>query len=275
MTVLSWTNYADDATLTDSTNTQSPVPGAGVLAIDNVKTRQLSDVYRYNFTGAGTVIIDIDHGAGKTPAITLIGLLNMKGVNTPDYTVSFGTSAGASDVGQETGTLWTRRDWETHNYFIYISTRYAARYMRIEVDVALAGNFDLGRLWLDDAWIDPDFSMDFTVNINDPSPLVKSTGGTVYSSARSLQRSIDCRVYGVTDADFVGDGQLVDPSLLVMHMVAGTSGEVVCLPLVDTEIHIRRLGTYGHIKSNQGIRVLDKGANGHIVENRFTIEEDF
>ena len=125
---------------------------------------------------------------------------------------------------------------------------------------------------MDDAW-DYNNLMDFNMGVVDRSTKTKSRGGSTYSSARQKLRRLDIVARGKTTADFIGTSSDFD-SFLTMDLAVGESGEIVCLPLTDTEHNRNRVGVYGTISNNNPIKIMDKGADGFISEKRFSIEED-
>ena len=273
MAIFSWDNYVDDATVTDSTNSISPHPGTQTIAGTKLQTRQLSDVARYTFTSTASplpdLIYDFDLASAKTTdLIAILGYSsNLAGKS---FTLAFGTSSGASDVGTETGTLWNGGEINPrYNHFVYLTSGHSARYVRLSVHAVAASVVDIGRVWLNDAY-SAQFSMDFNISIKDPSSFTKSRGGSAYASAKNMPRMLSCKAFGLTNNDFTGN-----PGLLAMHQAIGTHDEVIILPLTDTSQNLHRLGVYGHIKSNQGIHVISKSGTAHVTDNRFVVEEDF
>ncbi len=273
MSVISWDNYVDDATILNSSAVTSPLTSSEVLSVQNLKTRQVGDIFRQNFLIAGSplpsLIIDFDLGSSKLTDLIAIINHNMQSLA---YTIDFGTTSGASDVGTETGTFWqgTADDplWEV----LYLASGHTARYVRITVTITATGTYDIGRVWFDEAW-STNVSMDFSLAVVDRSTKSKSRGGSTYASARQILRQLHIRAFGLKDADFMGTSSDFD-SFLSMDLAVGTHGEMILLPLTDTQINRQRLGVYGTIANNQPIRVLDKGSAGYLTEKRFTVEED-
>jgi hypothetical protein len=265
MAVISWDNYVDDSTIVNNSD------GTETLTVQNLKTRQIGDVFRQTFAGAGNVIVDFDLGSAK--ATDLICILNhtMAGYT---YTISFGTTTGASDVGSETGTLWTGTAYDTRNEMLYLASAHTARYVRVAVAIPGAESIDVGRIWLDSAW-GYSSSMDFSIGVIDRGSKTKSRGGDSYTADRQKLRKLDMRAYGLNNDDFYGNSS--DPlmkSFLTMDLAVGETGEIVCIPLHANQHEKQRSGVYGTISKNNPIRVKDKATAGYISEKSFTCEED-
>lgn len=271
MAVISWDNTLDDATITNGSD------GSESTSIQKLKTRQLGDVYRQSITAAPSpsdeMVVNIDLGTAK--ATDLICILNhdMAGLA---YTINFGTTIGASNVGQETGTFWTGTSYDATNEMLYLSSAHTARWVQLRVLVTSIRTVEIGRIWLDSGW-STTASMEFSVSVTDPSPVTKSRGGSVFISARKRARRLTVKAFGLTENDFrgtVGDADF--KSYLTMDLAVGSSGELVFLPLTDNQINRNRLGVYGHITNNLPMKVLDKrSSDGLMIEKRFTLEEDF
>jgi hypothetical protein len=177
-------------------------------------------------------------------------------------------------VGQETGTLWSGTTYDADNELLYLSTGYTARYVRIAIAIEAAGSFDVGRVWLAEAW-DYKNKMDFSMGIIDRSTKTKSRGGSTYVSDRQKLRKLDIRAYGNSSNDFYGDSADTDfKSWLTVDMAVGQSGEIICIPMTANQHERQRTGVYGTISKNNPSRVMDKGADGYIFEKQLTVEED-
>lgn len=275
MAIISWENYVDDSTITNNSALESPVNSTEALTVENLKTRQIGKVFRQTFTAITSpldeLVIDFDLGSAK--ATDLIGILNHN-MGGYAYTISFGTSSGASDVGQETGTLWSGTSYDSPNELLYLASAYTAQYVRIAVAIPAATSVDIGRVWLDSAWSYKN-KMDFSLGIIDRSTKTKSRGGSTYVSDRQKLRQLDVRAYGNSNDDFYGDSADSDfKSWLTIDQAVGQSGEVICIPMTANQHERQRTGVYGTISKNNPMRVQDKGADGYIFEKQLTVEED-
>ena len=265
MAVIRWDNYVDDSTIT---------LGGGhseILSRNNLKTRQIGDITRIDTTLNSPLLnlnFRFDLGSAKDTNLVCILNHNMQGLAG---FVLFGTTPGGQDVGVEAFTLWAGSTYDAPNEMLYFSTTYTARYVTVQFNTPNQ-ICDIGRIWFDDAWSYNNL-MDFNIGVIDRSTKSKSRGGSTYSSSRQKLRKLDIVARGRSDADFIGTSADFD-SFLTMDLAVGESGEIVCLPLTDTEHNRNRMGVYGTIVNNNPIRVLDKGADGFISEKRFSIEED-
>jgi hypothetical protein len=265
MAVISWSNYVDDSTIVNNSD------GSEALSVQNLKTRQIGDIFRQTLVGSGNVIVDFDLGSAQ--ATDLICILNHT-MGGYAYTIDFGTSSGASDVGSETGTLWSGTAYDSKNEMLYLSAGYTARYVRIAVAIPGAESVSVGRCWLDSAWSYTN-SMDFSLGVIDRSTKTKSRAGSTYVSDRQKLRKLDIRAYGRDNDDFYGDSS--DPlmkSFETMDLAVGVSGEIVCIPMHANQHERQRTGVYGTISRSNPIQVKDKGPNGYLSEKSFTVEED-
>ena len=177
MAIISWSNYVDDSTITNNSALESPQLSTEDLTVQNLKTRQIGQVFRQTFSTLTSpndeLVIDFDLGSAK--ATDLIGILNhnMAGYT---YVISFGTSSGASDVGTESGTMWTGTAYDAPNELIYLATALTARYVRLAVAIPAAVSVDIGRVWLDSSWSYKNL-MSFNLSVIDRSTKSKSRGG--------------------------------------------------------------------------------------------------
>lgn len=266
MAVISWENYVDNSTITESSS------GDPILPLDNLKTRQLGDVFRFDTTTTSPSVslsIDFDLGSAKTTNLICILNHNVAGLG---YEIEFSSSPGLGDVGSETGTLWGGSDYDAPNDMLYFSTAYTARYVTINITKPNK-IVDIGRIWMDNAW-STNVGMDFGMGIKDRSTMTKSRGGDTYVDQRQILRTMNVNAIGRTTADFIGTTSDFD-SFLTMDLACGQgSGEIICLPLTDSQHNMNRLGIYGTISNNGAIEVRDKGESGFLTTKRFTIEED-
>ena len=179
-------------------------------------------------------------------------------------------------VGTETGTFFTGAADDATNEMIYLASGHTARYVRLTVAISSTRTIDIGRIWLDNGW-STTAGLEFSVGVADPSPVTKSRGGSVFDSARKRWRKLTCRGFGLSENDFRGTvGDALYKSWLTMDLAVGTSGELVFLPLTDSQINLCRLGVFGHITSNSPMKVINKNnQDGLMIDKRFTLEEDF
>ena len=269
MAIISWSNYVDDSTITNNTSLTN---SSEDLTVENLKTRQIGQVFRQTFTSTSqTLIIDFDLGSAKATDLICILNHNMGGYS---YTVDFGTSEGDDSVGTSSGTFWVGTDYDAPNELIYLTTALTARYVRLSVTVPTATNCDIGRVWLDSSWAYSNL-MDFNLSVVDRSTKSKSRGGSTYVSDRQKLRRLDVRAHGSSNDDYYGDSSdALMKSFLTMDLAVGQSGEIVCIPMVESKHSIQRVGTYGTVSKNDAIRVIDKGNDGYISTKSFTVEED-
>lgn len=267
MAVISWDNYVDDATVTST-----GASGTEVISDQKLKNRQVGDIMRWSFTTSSTLYLSFDLGSAKATNMVCVINHTLAGLA---YVINFGTTAGASDVGQETGTFWNGgTTYDPKNDMLHFASTYTARYVRIAVTITAAMLADVGRVWMDSAW-STNVSLDFALGTIDRSTKTKSRGGSTYASKRQILRTLDIKAIGRSDTDFIGISSDADlKSFLTMDLAIGQHGEVVCLPLTDSQLNKQRFGVYGTISQNNPIRVLDRGASGLLTEKRFTIEED-
>ena len=265
MAVISWDNYLDDSTIVNSSD------GSEVLTVQNLLTRQLGDIFRQ--TTSTQLIVDIDLGSAKLT--NLICILNHTNLAGESYTLDFGTSSGGSQVGTETGTFFTGATSDATNEMIYLTSGHTARYVRLTVTIS-STTVSIGRIWLDNAW-STTAGMEFSVSVADPSPVTRSRGGSIFISERKRARRVACKGFALTENDFRGTvGDSLYKSYLTMDLAVGTSGEIVFLPLTDSQINRNRLGVYGHVSNSQPMKVMDRTtSDGLSIEKRFTVEEDF
>jgi len=275
MAIISWDNYVDDATITNNSALESPVNSTEDLTVENVKTRQIGNVFRQTFAALTSpqdeLVIDFDLGSAKATNLICILNHNMGGYT---YTISFGTSSGGSQVGTTTGTFWDGTAYHPDNEMLYLASAYTAQYVRLAVAIPAAVSVSIGRVWLDSAWAYKN-SMDFSVGVIDRSTKSKSRAGSTYVSSRQKLRQLNIRAYGSSDTDFFGSSSDADmKSFLTMDLAVGESGEIVCIPLHANQQERQTTGVYGTISSNQAISVRDRGGSGLLTEKRFTVEED-
>lgn len=279
--IISWDNYVDDATITNSTSVTSPLINTEVISFaTKLKTRQLGDIGRQNFTTTPSplqqLILDFNLGSAKSTQLIAILNHNMQGLA---YTISFGTSLGDNSVGTETGTFFNGVSADSPNDFLYFSSAYSAQFVRIAVVITSATTIDIGRVWMDGAtaWaIKPDL-LSFAIGIQDTSTSAESRGGSFYSTTRKRRRVMQARLHGEDTDTLIGDSTDTDlKSFMTLDMTVGTSGEVIMMGDTTNQITKQRLSIYGHISRNEPIQFREKNpTDGYISEKRFTILEDF
>ncbi|GAG97109.1 unnamed protein product, partial [marine sediment metagenome] len=251
MSLISWKNYVDDGTITTTF-------GTNILSQNNLKTRQIGDIYRQDLDasplGTGTHI-KVDFGSAKETKIVCALNHNQAGAA---YSLRFGTTSGATDVGSVAGTFAAATSYDANNDMLYLSTPYTARYFTMVITPVVPGGLvDMGRLWIDNGFV-PNIGMDFGMGVIDRSTKTKSRGGSTYSAPRQILRKLDVNAIGRSTADFIGTSADFD-SLLTMDLACGVSSEIVVLPMTDSQHNLNRMGVYGTISSNGPIHVQNKG----------------
>ena len=275
MAVFSYDNYVDDSTIANSSPVTSPLESSESISVQKLKTRQLGDVFRQSIllsqSPSPQLIVDFDLGSAKPTRLMCILNHDMAGLA---YTINFGTSAGASDVGQETGTFFTGITDEAPNDMLYFASAYTAQHVRLIVTVTSVRTVEIGRVWMDDGWsLGGGLSFDFAVGVEDLSPTTETPSGGFWASSKKRRRVLHCKAHGLTTAHVVGTDADTD-SFLSIDIAVGTSGEVVLLPLTDTQRNKQRLGVYGHISRNEPIQFIDKNNTDYLTSKRLTIKED-
>lgn len=272
MALIVWKDYVKDSTLTDSSYGTDLINS---IDANNVKTRQVGDVARWQFGSESpdtqAVRLRFDFGAAKN--INFLAVMAHSGATTNTVEIDLGTSAGASDVynGGAT-TMWTPGSNDASNYFEALGATYSARYAQVTLAALSNEVIDIGRIWIGESWA-ANFSMDFSMAVVDRSTKSKSRGGSTWNSDRQKLKQITCRCYGLSDANFIGTSADFD-SFLDMDLTVGNTGEIIVIPRNDDEHERHRLGVYGTIVQNGPVRVTNRTSSGLFTEKTFTVEED-
>lgn len=118
-------------------------------------------------------------------------------------------------------------------------------------------------------------SMDFSVGSSSIGRMSAAASGETSTWHTTQKRMVNCKLYGLSDADFFGASSAVDDCLLSMEQAVGTTGQVTLLPEGDQgEASNTRRGIYGHIARSGPTTLRDIGSGGMITEKHLTIEEE-
>ena len=280
--LISWVNHVDDSTLTNSST-----GGTESLTDENVKTRQLGQVFRMDFTGSpegGTLILDIDMGSNKDIGLICILGHDMAGLG---YTITIGTTLGGSQIWDSTvspdNVFWGGTSWDAQNEIIIPSTvQTGGRYVRISVVVATARTCDIGRVWIDDPF-QTRMLTDFSLGVVDRSNIVVTQTAGIFETSRRRVRVLNCNIQGDDEDEIrgaAGDADL--QSLVTMDLACGVSQEIIVAPYYTSgtantanQLNRQRLTVYGRMSNSGPIQWGHKDGAEWAARKRFSVEEAF
>ena len=216
--LLSWSNRAESA----ATNLAVDSEAAG-LGLRAVLTPQISDLWRSDGWGAGTINLRVDLGSAQGLNLVALaaprdGLLPSPGATvqlTADASVLDGAAAldtGLQDLGAAMAGfgLWT---WVS-------SSAVTARYLRLQFTGIGEAYLQLGRLWVGPALITTrQASYGFSIGANDPG----STTRSGISGVRDIQRGRPYRSLAfAADTLTTAEASQIEQAALTV----GTTGQV-------------------------------------------------
>jgi hypothetical protein len=271
--LISYTNLADGATLTNSSD------GTNVLAASRVQTRQIGKAMRQTLSTASplqSVYLDFDLGSAQS--ISYVGIFGHN-ISSGTYAVSLGTSSGASDVASVSGTLWQGVADDPKQQHVILSQTYSAQFVRVTLTPASGQDVDVGRVWIDDPWT-PKVSVEFEHTIEDVSDRARSIGGSVYVYERPRYRMNRVKLPKMEETDALGDSS--DSTVKSAHhmdMTVGNHSQIVCIPETagadNTQVQ-HKLGIIGHIERSTPIQLVESrpSGGGWLYEKRFSVVEE-
>ncbi len=270
--LISYVNYIDDSTITNNSD------GSEVLTDENVKVRQLGKVFRQSLTLTSpleSVILDFDLDSAQS--ISYVGILGHN-ISSGTYSVSLGTSLGASDVATASGTLWQGVADDPKQQHVILPATYSARYVRVALTPADGKSVEIGRVWVDDPW-SPAVGIDFSHTVQDVSVSNRSIGGSKYTYSKPRFRQMNVKLLHMSEADALGSSSdNTTRSAHHMDMTAGTSSSMVIIPETtgaDPAQVIHKLGFYGSIKTSTAINLVPaKSGSGWVYDKSFQFEEE-
>lgn len=267
--LISYENLADGATLTDNSD------GTQVIAAAAVQTRQLGDVMRRILGSSEELILDFDLGSAQS--IRYVGIFNHN-IPAGDYTVDLGTTAGASDVASETGTLWQGVSDSPKQQHVIFDATYSAQHVRVTLSPDAAQTVDLGRIWIDEPWA-PSVGLDYRATVQDPSVNQRTIAQSVYSYRKARFRKIECVLNNMRETDALGSSSDVTArGAAHMDFTVGISSPIVLIPQTtgaDADQVIHQFGIYGHIETSSPIRLMEsKDGGGWRYTKAFTVCEE-
>jgi hypothetical protein len=273
MALIVWKDWVTDATITDGSYGTEVVNSHSV---ENIKTRQLSDIARWEFGSESpdTQRLQLGFDFGVAKNVNFLAILGWSGaISTPNYNFDLGTSSFANDVyNGGTTALWTSGSNDAKNTYVVLDQTYSARYARVDLYPKNQEIIDIGRIWIGEAWT-TNASMDFAMGVADLGKVSQSRSGAAFSSARTNLKTMDIRCFGLNDADFFGTSSDFD-SFMEMDLSVGRSDPIIVIPRNDSEHERHRLGIYGHVSNNGPIQVMSRGSGGLVTEKRFSVVEE-
>lgn len=268
--LISYTNLADDATLTNNS------AGTNVEPVTNLQTRQVGRSFQQTVAAAANVIVDADLGSAQD--VKYVGIL---GHNIPagTYTVDLGTTAGASDVATLSGTLWQGVADDPKNQHVIFGQTYSAQHVRVTLTPTAGQTVAWGRLWIDDPWT-PKVGLDFEPGVVDPSEVERSLGQSVFAYRRPRYRTLRMEFNNLTEEEALGDSS--DNTVKSAHhmdMTVGVSASVVVIPETtgaDAAQVQHKLGIYGVIRRSTSLRLIPSkdGSGGWRYRKSFEVAEE-
>lgn len=280
--LIAYKNLADSATLT--------TPGSATPSLENLKTRQLTDVVSVVPAGGGFGQSQVDADLGAVMRIDIVGLLalnredfqsgplrsiamlQVKISNTSDHAspVFSGNGQTVVDFGDRTLPM---------NVFCFPGG-VSGRYVRIEFYEPLPGYQPrrVGRVWIGPAVVfERGTDADWAIDIVDPGALDVSAGGQWFGSPRPKVRKLSFNVTGIKTDQAVGTIDAVEddptyPCVLLAAQAVGTTGEVIVIPRASIDRWVTRTGIYGHFHGNGlNLRHLagpNFSTSGSVIEER-------
>ncbi len=251
---LAWRNYADASTLSGGSY-------LAALPLTNLQNRQVQKVARTtDATNASTKFV-IDQGSAKTVGVIALIVHNISAVGK--YRIRANTSNSFASPLYDSGwvDVWTSGaipefllEWEDDNFWlgtmtpeeragyqsplIHIpTTQQVFRYWQVEIDdtTNAAGYVNFGRLFISSVW-QPEYNYEVnnTLGYTDSTLIDTSLSGAEYFDIRPKFRTFNFELFRLSATEAYG-------SILDLQRVAGTSGEVLCVPdYADTDNAVRR-----------------------------------
>lgn len=240
--------------------TADTITADGVIAgypVTNLQKRQLSSKCRMDAdTDTHRINIGWNIGTRALSVIGLIGVQNERG--------SGGDGLGGMKVEYTTnGSTWFTAGivdgvFDTDmslpfNSFLILSTPIAAHALRITPLWDADDYREMSRIWLSDSILIPNgCDGNWSVGFVDPGKLDTSAGGQAYES-KKLKRRILKTTFSVIDT-LLAFGMHEDStfgvnptSFQALQMECGTTGEVLVMPRLSTQMWQHRIGVYGHL----------------------------
>lgn len=270
--LISYINLADTATITNSSD------GTESIAPDNVQVRQVGKASRQTLITASpleSLIYDFDLTTAQS--IDYVGIFGHN-ITSGTYTVSLGTTIGASDVATDSGTLWAGVSDIPLQQHIVFSQTYSARYVRVTLTPSVGQAVDVGRMWIGEGW-NPKIGTNFELTIQDNSKSKRAIGGSVYSYIIPRYRSMKVSLNSMTEADAYGiSSDSAAMNCAAMDFTAGIGSQIVIIPETtgsDATQVIHMQGIIGSIWRSTPITVIEsRSADGWKYRKSFSVDED-
>lgn len=267
--LISYTNLADAATITDSSD------GTEVIAAAKVQTRQVGDAMVRTLAAGESIVLDFDFGVAVD--ISYVGAFGHN-ITAGTWQVDLGTSSGGDEVHTDSGTLWQGVADDPKNQHVILDGTYSARYLRLTLTNTPGGDTELGRVWVDAPWT-PKVGVDYEHTVEDPSDVARSLGQSVYATERKRLRCNRVHLNQMDEEDAYGNSSGTAKNAHDMDITVGIHASVVVIPETsgaDSTQLVHKTGVYGVIKRSTPITVRPSRPTSTewLYEKRFDVLEE-
>ena len=214
----------------------------------------------YVSSSASDTYLVIDLGASTAVRLLFLGYTNLTSAATYRLRAASSEANLTSAPSEDTGVLAFDAQGDSAPHLLHLlPSAWTYRYWR--VDIANAGGFSAGRLYLANPW-QARVNMDYGAawGINDRSVIKRSSGGVPYVNAKTITRTFTCTLAHQSEAEARG-------FLYRLYLARGEHRDVlVCSN--PASAYLRDETIYGLLEANTIINT-DFGQ----FENKLTIEE--
>lgn len=277
---LSWRNRTDASTLASGS-------WLSTLPLNNIKNRQVQKVARSSDATLTSTKFTVDLGSAKTIGVVALivhnisvdGTCRIRGNSITDMTTP-AYDSGWVDVWPNGIIPQDLLEWEDDNFWLgtmsqedragynapYINlmaSQQSLRYWLIEIDdtTNADGYVQIGRLFMGATWT-PEYNYEqgsAGLGYSDPTTVEKSLSEAEYFDVRSRSR-----VFGF-NLKFLSSAEAYS-YVLELQRLAGTSGEVLCIPDSEDTDYLVKRSFVGRMISMSKISIPTLSSHPHTVD---------
>ncbi len=207
--VLATPKLSDAATLSTTGTVASSLP------LTNLQAMQPEACCR--FTSLSGMEITADLGAAAAIDTVWLGYTNATSAATWRVRAASSQAGLTSSPGYDSGSVsvWPASgldDWDKVGGLLWLSAAQTYRWWRIDIADAAnpAGYFDIGRLYLADAWNAGGIMFGWSIGFLDDSPVERARGGQMHPSERPRRREAAFTLRGKSEADMYANAFALD-----------------------------------------------------------------
>lgn len=243
----------------------SAAVGGQLNSVERVRDRRLAAKFEFTPPTASQNNIFVDFPSANQP-IQLVAFLGMDAQNFEIQVEVVDGFTSLYDSGTVTPWAPPAGSGITRSMYFILPEEVSADQVRFQFDTLAANTpIKIGRIWCGPIW-QPKLKAQFqgfSAGVLDPSRVVESQGGQIYTVDRARRRTLRMALT-LPESEAIGTAADPDNNAQSLLFEAGNSGSVIVVPTTEgataaeREHLLHRLSVYGIIQRSSDLELLDR-----------------